>query len=544
MILFRKEGSRHLKKIILLSLMIFLMTSLSACRETIKVMTPPENSFVEEEIPVEMRALKNEKETNFTLWSWQISSPELAQEYTTLIKNSNFDGIDFCILWNDFEPEQNIFDWIYLDSILDVFIKNDMNLSLSIMFWTADLKWKDSLDFQETINGTTYIYDKKSGPSICLNSEKNLNILENTIQAFASHCNEKYKQYITRWHIRTSSYGGLEYTPITDLDYSKPAMEAFYNYLFEKYETVLQFNLNYELNIESWDELNSIDYLTLTDTCNYDWKMFKQQSIINIAKLSSDIFKIANDKIPVALQVGSFWDTMAAVFRGVFDPYIISEETNVDIIHIDDAPDWPHNFSIDMITSITNKMVAMEIDGAWKGEEAFNDYLMQASISGESGVKYLNTANWEKYQIEKYSQTYLSHYKDLFTAASPRSEAEQTEIILVNTMDFIMKKPPLDLYQLYKNAYKVMSGSENRKVRFLTDTQIIKNPSLLDSIEEIHLGLLDDINYMYDELGILLANSKCRIIDDKNGQPNFLNQYQKPLDIDVQEKLRERIKEG
>jgi hypothetical protein len=478
------------------------------------------------------------------LWSWQISSPELAQEYTTLIKESDFDGIDFCVLWNDFEPEQNNFKWDYLDSILDVFIKNDMNLSLSIMFWTGDLAWKDSLDFQETINGTTYIYDEQRGPSICLSSQKNIKIIENTIQAFASHCNEKYKQYITRWHIRTSGYGVLEYTPVIDLDYSKPSMEAFYNYLFEKYEDVFVFNSDYGFDLASWDEKKEIDYLTLTDTCIYDWKMFKQQTIINIAKLSIDIFKTANDKIPVAVQTGSFWDTMASVFRGVFDPYTVAAETNADIIHISDAPEWPHYFSIDLVSSTTNKMIAMEMDGAWQGEGVYNSYLQQASISGESGVKYLNTANWEKDQIEKYSQTYLSHYKDLFTAAAPRSEADQTKVILVNTLDFIMKKPPVDLYQLYKNAYKVMTGSENKKIRFITDTQIIKNPGLLDNIKEIHLGLLDDINYMYDELGILLADSDCRIIDDKNGQPNFLNQFQKPLDNNIQEKLREKIKEG
>ena len=517
---------------------------LSSCRESIQVVTIEDNSFIDEEATIEMRALKNEKETNFTLWSWQITSPELAQEYATLIKGSNFDGIDFSVLWKDFEPKQNNFDWEYLDSILDVFVKNDLNLSLNIILWTTGLEWKDTLDFQQTLSKTVYIYDEQHGPSICLNSEKNLKIIENSIQAFASHCNEKYQQYITRWHIRTSCYGELEYSPVTELDYSTFAMEAFYNYLFEKYEDVSVFNKNYGFTLNSWDELKNIEYSTISETCNYDWKLFKQQTIINLANLSGNIFKIANSKIPVAIQVGSFWDTKAAVFRGIFDPYTISKESGADIIQIADAPDWPHDFSIDMVTSTTGKFIAMELDGAWQGEEVFTNYLKQASLAGESGVKYLSTANWEKSQIEKYSTTYLSHYKSLFTINTPRQEADVTEVILVNTLDFIMKQPPMDLYELYKRAYKVMTGDKNRKVRFLTDTQIIENPNLLNDIKELHFGTLDSINYMYDELGILLANSDCRLIDDKSEQPNFLNQFQKPLDDSIQTILRTKIKEG
>lgn len=105
-----------------------------------------------------------------------------------------------------------------------------------------------------------------------------------------------------------------------------------------------------------------------------------------------------------------------------------------------------------------------------------------------------------------------------------------------------MKEPPSDLYELYKNAYKVMSGSSSRKVTFLTDTQVMANPALLDGITAVHMGAIDTVTYMYEELGLILAKHKCSLIDDKNGQPNFLNEYEQPLPEEVQVKLRSKLK--
>ena len=89
-----------------------------------------------------------------------------------------------------------------------------------------------------------------------------------------------------------------------------------------------------------------------------------------------------------------------------------------------------------------------------------------------------------------------------------------------------------------------MSGSAGRKVILLTDTQVIENPTLLDGVKKIHLGALNNVTYMYDELGKILAAGNYILVDDDNQQPNFINQYSEPLDIEVQTELRERLEKS
>ena len=106
----------------------------------------------------------------------------------------------------------------------------------------------------------------------------------------------------------------------------------------------------------------------------------------------------------------------------------------------------------------------------------------------------------------------------------------------------MLKEPPQDLHDLYYYAYKNMTGSSNRKVRFITDTQIIEDPSILDNIKKIHLGELDDVMHMRDEVGKQLAERKIILVDDHNEQPNFINEFGEPLKEEIQVELRRKLK--
>ncbi len=486
-------------------------------------------------------ALQGDTETNFTLWSWQVTSADLAQQYADEIKKYGFDGIELCVRWSDFEPRQGVFDWRYLDSVLDVFIKNGFNLSLSILFWSEDLEWKDALEYQETSDGQIYKYDDIRGSFLCLNSETNIEIVKNTVKYFAIHCASKYGNNITRWHIRTNCFANMEYAPLTDLDYSAPSMRAFVDFLSEKY-SLEQFNIKYKTKYTAWEELLSVKKETLPQLCTYDWKLFKQDTIINFANICNDVLKIASENIPTVLQLGSFWDTPASYYRGVFDIYTISKKCNADIIQTSDSPAWPHDFSADLMTSMSDKLFAMEIDGAWRDESDFSGYVDQAATIGASKIHYLNTVNWELEDIQAYGEKYISKFTSGFNSAEERADADETDVILVNTLDFLLRQPPQDLYDLYYYAYKNMSGKNARKVRFISDTQIIENPDILNGIKKIHLGQLDEVIYIQDEVGEILANSNVRLIDDRNDQPSFVDQYGEPLKENIQVKLRQKIK--
>lgn len=500
---------------------------------------------VEEDVQLRVLTDKSQNEVNLTVWSWQVPSAEYAEQYAEQAKALGFDGIDFVVQWKKFESQKGEFDWKYLDSILDVFVEKDLGISLSILFWTEGLEWRDELDFQMTSDGEVYVYDEARSHFLALNSEKNLEVMKNTLKYFAAHVDGKYKENITRWYIRTSVYAEMEYSSLVDLDYSPSAITAFKRFLKEKYISPTAFNSHFGYSLASWDDISALDGVKLAQKCEYDWKLFKQHTIIEISNMYTEIFKIANPDIPVSLQLSSIWDTSASFYRGVFDPYVLSSQSNVDIIQISDSPDWPHDFSIDLLSSfVGDKFIAMETDGSWRGESAFEGYVEQVAESVSSGASYINAANWELEDLQTYGLKYLSRYKTAAETAPERKLHDETDVILINTRDFLLKNPPQDMHDLYYYAYKNMSSSSGKKVRFISDTQILEDPTILNGVRKIHVGELSDVVIMSSELGKLLASSSIIIVDDVNAQPNFIDEFGSPLAEEVQVALRAKLKDS
>ena len=196
------------------------------------------------------------------------------------------------------------------------------------------------------------------------------------------------------------------------------------------------------------------------------------------------------------------------------------------------------------MVSMSDKLAAMEIDGAWRSESEFSGYIQQAKDCGATGISYLGTVNWNLDDLKTYGEKYVALFSPEYKSAAARPEGDETDVILVNTLDFLLRQPPQDLYDLYYYAYKNMTGKSGKKVRFITDTQLIDNPDLINGIRKVHLGQLDTVVYMRDELGQILANAKITLVDDKNLQPNFVNQYGEPLAESVQTKLRKMLKDS
>ena len=523
----------------LLILIISMSLFLTACEETPVIANIPEDEQILDESP--KYVYLNNKPVALTLWSWQVTTPEIAQQYVDLLKKNNFNTVDFCVVWDKIESERDVFNFAYFDAIMDVFVKNELEISLSLLFWSSKLSWKDELDLQYTDNEILYVFDDFRGSFLSMNSQNNKKIIENTLLTFAQHANERYKNNILRWHIRTNCFGDLEYSPVTHLDYSESEFNAFFDFLLKTYTNIETFNSKNHQSYASWDELRIVEKTELTRIYAFDWKIFKQESVINMANLSRDIFKAVNPNIPIAMQVGCFWDSSAAFYRGIFDQYTVSKKSNVDILHIDDALGWDHYFSTDIATSLTEIDLAMQVNGAWSPNEKHDDYLKQAEIAGMSDFAYLNTSNWNIEDLQKYGDDYLSKMNVMFNNAKMRDLADQTDVLMINTLNFILCEPPIDLYVVLQRAYNNVSGSDKKRVRFITDTMIMDNPEILDGIKKIHIGKLDDIIFMYNDVAEILSQNNVKIICDSIMVPNFLNEYKMPIDDDIQEILRKRL---
>jgi len=159
-------------------------------------------------------------------------------------------------------------------------------------------------------------------------------------------------------------------------------------------------------------------------------------------------------------------------------------------------------------------------------------------------VMLSRSLNWELEDLQTYGLKYLSRYKTAAETAPERKLHDETDVILINTRDFLLKNPPQDMHDLYYYAYKNMSSSSGKKVRFISDTQILEDPTILNGVRKIHVGELSDVVIMSSELGKLLASSSIIIVDDVNAQPNFIDEFGSPLAEEVQVALRAKLKDS
>ena len=485
-------------------------------------------------------AVTQQGSLGFSIWSYQLAGEEDAKEYADLIKDLGFESIDFSVLWSDFEVEENKYSWTFIDQVMDVFVEAGYKLNLSIVFWTYNLTFKEKLDLQRNALGEVYVYDEVRSGFLCLSSEKNLRYIEDAILAFASHVYDRYPEDILSWQIKVSELGEMEYSSTVDLDYSEQSYSAFMGYIKNKYGKISDFNTKYKCSYESWQDLAAEKMTLITSLCSFDWKLFKQNTIISVQKRAGGVFKAVCEKIPVVINIGTVGDSMSAVYRGVFDPYTVASECGCDIIQADYFTEKHYNFYLDMLTYATGKDISYQTDGPWQGEDALEKTLILTNWAGKTGIQSISVSNWTKADITRFEE-FLEEYDVNLNTSETRPDPDVTDIIIVNTLDFIIRQPPSSIYNLYKNAYRNMTGSKNEKVIILTDTQVIANPSLLNGVKKIHLGALNNVTYMYDELGKILTDGNYILIDDDNQQPNFINQYSEPLDIDVQTEMRERL---
>lgn len=481
------------------------------------------------------------KFVSFTIWSHQLSDAAEAEEYAALLKDTGISAIEFAVLWSDFEYEQKKFNWKFVDSVIDTFLENGFAVNLSVVLWTYNLSFADILDFQQTSDGEIYSYDSVRSNFISLSSEHNISIVKNTLLAFASHINAKYPDKISGLQIRYSDNGAEEFSSTIDLDYSEVAFNAFVDWLAEKYESASAFSKQYSFKYSDWNDVRAADKAKLTSKCNYEWKTFKQEEIVRFHDMAEEIFSVFCPTVPVAVNLGSVGNSMSTEFKGVFDPYTIISECDAETVIFDCFTDLQYNFYVDMIASVTGKNAVIKLDGPVLGQEEFDKTLILAESAGKTGILGINISDWRKNEISEYSD-YLKAYVKSFETEELRKEADPTDVIVINTLDYIVRTPSSSVYDLYKFAYKNMTGKNDRKVLFFTDTQIIENPSLLDGVKKVHLGSLNTITYMYEALGEILTSANYKIVDDDNEQPNFLNEFGKPLDSDVQDTLRKRLK--
>lgn len=459
-----------------------------------------------------------ERVVSFSLWDTQISTKADMQMYASAIKEMGYDAIDITFRWTNIEYKKDFYDFKYVNDMLDIVKEHDLLISVSLMYWSVGLSWRNDIEWQRTIQGNIYEYSDR-GASPSFSDEATVNKMMDVFEAFVENVINRYGKRVFRIHARTSQYGELEFfcgLPEGMLDYGEPAIAAFKSYIRNKYLdfSVLAQRVEMPQGVLNFNQLESLSSSQLTELLYYDWQIFRQNEVIKLAQRFQNILKGIDENVPFAIQVGCFFDANASDKRGLFDPYLASKVA--DIIHTDDGPNFPHDFSLDYIDVSDNVALASEIDGFWHpviqdmvsaGDKSLAPYVRQARMSGEAGIKYLNTANWGINSIREFKDA-LSQYPVVFLNAIKRQPRDESIAILINTCDFIYKKRAMT--DMLQNTYNHLSGG-NKKVRFVTDTQLVENPHLLNEITTLYIGNTFGQYHITDGLAVLLKDADISI---------------------------------
>ncbi len=500
-----------MKKLAAVFLVLLMALGLAACG------TPASESS-EEENSSNPEVTMPEQFVTFSFWDWQIGTAGDAANLAKQIKAMGYNGADITFRWTRLEYTRGDYGFRYIDAILDAFAEEDLFLSTSLMFWSIGLPWAEEIEWQKLPDGRIYEFSGR-GASPSLSDPDTVKAMTDAFDAFSAHVYERYGDRLFRMHARTSQYGELEYFCDAGgvLDYGEPAIAAFRTYLKSEHPTAEELTQVSGRSFSSPEELDTIAGTELSELFYFDWQMFRQSECLKMSRLFRDIQHENAPGVPFALQVGCIWDEAAVTRRGIVDPWLASQAC--DILHTDDGPGFPHDFSMDYIDMGDGLELASEIDGLWHptiqalinaGDTSLGPYQTQAQHMGMKGIKYLNTCNWTGAEIAQYSEA-LAEYVPNFYNAELREAADPTVAILINTADIIWQKTATTA--LYQAVFNRLSTDGARQVRFVTDTQLLADPDLLDEIESLYAGtVLNGTYYIREDLGRLLSEKGVTLL--------------------------------
>ncbi len=446
-----------------------------------------------------------------TLWSWQITSPEDARAYGEKAKECGFTAIDFAVLWSDFEPLKGHFNWTYLDGVVNAFVDAGLKVSLQPLLWTKDLSWAEELTLQERENRTVYEVED-IGSFLSFTDRKTLSIVENTLQNFALHAVTAYGQCLTRWGVRLSCFGEFDYSVNEGLDYSDSARRAFYDDLKETYGSWQKLSDATGLLVTSRADLESMSFETVVDTCFGDWRRFRQKCLFDLLDRTVDIYRSVDASVPVLFSLGTYGNGMNTAYSGVVDLWSAVEEHEVDIVGLSLCDGADGDMMLSLISSLTTKDIAVEVDGAWALEEG-RDIPSQAALCGKYGVFSLATANFTLEQLDAHKET-LSSYPGLFAESETLGDRDPTKAILILSNAMAESDPPRSYDALYGEIWGKLSEDGARRVRFVTEEQIGSGEISLEGVAALYPGDIKGSVSVSKDFAEALAKTDAKVDGD------------------------------
>ncbi len=379
----------------------------------------------------------------FKIWNFEVMPLGSFKKTVDAVKADGFNMIVVHLVWAKAETRTGKLDLQRYADMARYVLDQGMKVGFDVDLLRGEndgYLTKDEVMYsrsgKKSSGGTTF---SKSQFSLCSETavEKAVTFYKKVVQFMHDALGDDVFCYIPTM----TQYAETEYWCADEYDYGNVAISAFKDWLKEKYGTTD------EMNKKTGSDYIDFDFVvapSMSDTYNplfLDWYSFRHEKLKNVIDKFSEVQHEVAPNSNMAVQFGSVFDS-AGNLRCTFNfPDLVE---NVQIVWIDDAPNYDHNFSVDYLRSNVpaNVLCANEIDAPDRDGASPEAYFKQADESYKFGCSIVNVANWSiNDNYKKYMPTWQEISGKWVTGdAENLLPSPETETLSVKLTDIIKNK--------------------------------------------------------------------------------------------------------
>ncbi len=278
-----------------------------------------------------------------------IDTPKIWDEDMRFMKNAHCNEMTVGIFsWCYLEPQEGVFDFSLLDTIIDKIYKNGGRVILATPSAARPIWMVKKYPEVMRVNEKGERLHFRDRHNHCYTSP----IYREKVRIINTKLAERYSHHpaVIAWHI-SNEYGGE--------CYCEHCKKAFIEYLRDKYGDIQTLNREYwtsfwSLKYESFEDIEPPTDLTVSALCGLkaDWKRFVSQQTIDFMRAEIEPLKAINPDLPVTTNM---------MYNQELDYFAMAEY--IDIASWDSYPDWDNpekaandvSFWHDLFRSLKNR---------------------------------------------------------------------------------------------------------------------------------------------------------------------------------------------
>lgn len=359
--------------------------------------------------------------------------------------------------WAKLEPEEGVFDFSWLDSVIDNLYKNGISVFLATPSG-ARPAWL-SQKYPEVLRTSESRVKQLHGGrhNHCLSSP----VYRDKVRIINSKLAERYANHpaVIGWHI-SNEYSGSCHCPL--------CQERFREYLKEKYQTLDNLNKAYwstfwSHTYQNWEQIESPSSIgeNAVHALSLDWKRFATYMAMGFCKAEIDAVKPFNDKLKFTTN-----------FMEFFYDYDYFEFAKIlDFISWDSYPRW--HFDQDELPTASYTAMNHDLMRSYKEGQPF--VLMEST---PSSTNWRNLSKLKKPNVHRLSCLQaVAHGADniqYFQWRKSRGSSEKFHGAIVDHVGHIDTRVGRDVISLGETLEKIgeIAGARTKsEVAIVFDTQ-------------------------------------------------------------------------